>query len=67
MFASAPDRRTEDYGTAEVSYVVGAGFNCSVTTDKVVLSAETPQQMHEMIETQGDRNVAVMRAPIGCR
>ena len=34
-----------------------------VTTDEVVLFADTPQELHEMIQTQGVRNVAVMRAP----
>lgn len=32
-------------------------------TDEVVLSADTPQQLHEDIQAAGMRNVAVMRAP----
>jgi hypothetical protein len=31
--------------------------------DEVVLSADTPQQLHEDIQAASLRNVAVMRAP----
>jgi len=34
-----------------------------MATDEVVLTAETPFELHEEIQARGLRNVAVMRAP----
>ncbi len=34
-----------------------------VATDEVVLTADTPHELHEQIQAQGLRNVATMRAP----
>jgi hypothetical protein len=35
-----------------------------VATDEVVLTADTPQELHEEIQALGLRNVATMRAPM---
>jgi len=34
-----------------------------MATDEVVLTADTPQELHEQIQAQGLSNVMVMRAP----
>ncbi|MDQ6928276.1 MAG: hypothetical protein M3159_06385 [Actinomycetota bacterium] len=34
-----------------------------MATDEVVLTAATPQELHEQIQAQDLRNVMVMRAP----
>lgn len=34
-----------------------------LATDEVVLTAETPVELHEEIQARGLRNVATMRAP----
>lgn len=34
-----------------------------MATDEVVLTADTPHELHELIQAQGLRNVATMRAP----
>jgi hypothetical protein len=34
-----------------------------LATDEVVLTADTPEQLHEDIRASGLHNVAVMRAP----
>lgn len=34
-----------------------------LATDEVVLTADSPEQLHEDIQARGLRNVAVMRAP----
>lgn len=34
-----------------------------LATDEVVLTADSPEQLHEDIQASGLRNVAVMRAP----
>ena len=34
-----------------------------MATDEVVLTADTPEELHEQIQQRGLRNVAVMRAP----
>jgi hypothetical protein len=35
-----------------------------MATDEVVLTADTPEELHEQIQQRALRNVAVMRAPI---
>lgn len=34
-----------------------------MATDEVVLTADTPEELHEQIQRSGFRNVAVMPAP----
>ena len=34
-----------------------------MATDEVVLTADTPEELHELIQKRGLRNVAVIRAP----
>jgi len=34
-----------------------------MTTDEVALVADTPQELHDKIQAQGLRNVAILRAP----